>query len=219
MDATPLTHLLSAASCPRIWENKTRKIKCNSRAVSLPPQGKGSGRSDWLWVIPLAPLILDDKEKLLLPGKAPEVHESVLWVFKIFLANPARDYSTGSYSMPFQTVVWCFSALTNELWLKSYCWGLLLSKGMWQLCAPGCWIAFSGYICLLSNLLMTYRILLHMLMDSLSDVWWLHHLLKKTWCPSRFGLNLLRWDSISRRSEKCCFLMGLSFEQDWRTWV
>lgn len=218
MDVTPLTHLLSAALCPCIWEDKTRKRKCNSRAVSLPPQGDGSWRSHWLWVSPyfwkalslLAPLILGDKAKLFLP---PEVMQVIaLWVFKILFANPSRDYFMGNYSMPF---------LSPDRWIvaEKPLLRLLLSKGLWQLCAPGYWIVFPGYISLLSNFLMTFRILPHVLMDALTDVWWLHHLPKRTWCPSWFGLNLLRWDGTSRSIEKLLlFLFGLSLEQDWRTW-
>lgn len=61
---------LSAALCPCIWEDKIRKMMCSSRAVSLPPQGDGSWRSDWLWVSPyfwkslilLALLLLGDSK-------------------------------------------------------------------------------------------------------------------------------------------------------------
>lgn len=164
MNITPLTHLLSTALCPCIGEDKTRKMKCNSRAVSLPPQGNGSWRPDWLWVslylckaLILLPLLLwGDKAKLFLFGEAPQGHENDC---SLSVQNPFCNSCQGllyrEHSMPSQPVVWCFPALTDELWLKSHCWGLLLSNGLWQLCAPGCWIVFFQYICLLINLLMT----------------------------------------------------------------
>lgn len=66
-----------------------------------------------------------------------------------------------------------------NLWRKSHCWKLLLSKV--TLAALWSWLldSFFWYIYLLSNLLMTSRILFHMLIDAVSEVWWLHLFLKK----------------------------------------
>lgn len=131
----------------------------------------------------------------------------VLWVFKILFANPARDYSTGSYSMPSQPVGWCFPALTDKLWLKSHCWGLCFPRGC------GSFVLLVAGLCSLGTFVCEAIFWWHQDMDAVSDMWWLYHFLKKAWCPSWFGLNFLRWDGISRRTEKCCFLLDLPFSR------
>lgn len=148
MDVTPLTRLLSAALCPCIWEDKTRKMKCNGRAVSLPPQGNGSWRSGWLWVFPflckalmlLAPLILGDKAKLLLSGEAPEGHESdcSLSVQNPFCKSCQEGLFYGElfHALPASGLMF----LSPDRWIvaEKPLLRTVAFQGDVQLCAPGC---------------------------------------------------------------------------------
>lgn len=118
---------------------KTRKMKCNTRAVSLPPQGNGCWGSDWLWclllskeLILLAPLILGDKAELFFAWWSSwrpwkwllfECSKSFLQILSRTIlqgAIPCPSSQWFDVSQPWQM---------NCDW-KNHCWGLLLSKGM-----------------------------------------------------------------------------------------
>lgn len=135
----------------------------------------------------------------MLPGEAPAGHESdfLFECLKPLFGTPARDYSMGSCFVPFQTVVWCFSALSDELvaakpllrdgYFPRWCGSLVVL------------VVFSEYLYWLSNLLLTSRILYHMPIDAVSEVWWLHLFLKKLGAPPVLVWSC--WDGMASAGE------------------
>lgn len=99
---------------------------------------------------------------------------------KSFLQILPRTIPWGAVSLPSSEIpVWYFSALTDEFVAEKPLLKTVTFQG--DVAAFWSWLldSFLWYIYLLSNLLMSSRILFHMLIDAVSEVWWLHLFLKK----------------------------------------